>query len=124
MATTRRDFLRISAATVAASAIRNARPLLAAAPGIRAWTTSKAKRFEAIKVGGWQSRTSGRLEAIAIDPSVQYQQILGFGAAMTDASCTLLRAMGDHERQGLLEELFGSEGLRFSVARTCIGSSD
>jgi glucosylceramidase len=124
MATTRRDFLRISAATAAASAIGSAPLLLAAAPGVRAWTTSKAKRFEAIQVGRWQSSTPGSLEAIAIDPSVQYQEILGFGAAMTDASCTLLHAMGDSERQALLGELFGSEGLRFSVARTCIGSSD
>ena len=124
MATTRRDFLRLTAATAASGAIANAPLLLAAASGVRAWTTSKAKRFEAIQVGGWQSSTPGSLQVIAIDPSVQHQEILGFGAAMTDASCTLLHAMGSPEREALFGELFGSEGLGFSVARTCIGSSD
>jgi glucosylceramidase len=61
---------------------------------------------------------------IRIDPALRYQEILGFGAAFTDASCYLLSKLTPAERQALMSELFGPEGLRLSVCRTCIGSSD
>jgi glucosylceramidase len=61
---------------------------------------------------------------IRIDPGQSYQEMLGFGAAFTDASCYLFDRMEAHNRAALLAELFGPEGLRFSVARTCIGASD
>ena len=50
--------------------------------------------------------------------------MLGFGGAFTDASCYLLSRMESTQRRRLLEELLGANGLRFSVGRTCIGSSD
>ena len=50
--------------------------------------------------------------------------MLGFGAALTDASCYLLERLDAGRRAAILEECFGASGLRFSVARTTIGSSD
>jgi len=61
---------------------------------------------------------------IRIDADKRYQEILGFGAAFTDASCYLFDRLGPHDREVLLDELFGPKGLRFSVGRTCIGASD
>ncbi|HVJ09380.1 MAG TPA: glycoside hydrolase family 30 beta sandwich domain-containing protein [Acidisarcina sp.] len=55
---------------------------------------------------------------------MRYQEILGFGAAFTDASCYLFGQLSAQDRKALLSELFGAEGLRLSVGRTCIGSSD
>src|SRR5258708_17854911 len=53
-----------------------------------------------------------------------YQEILGFGAAFTDASCCLLSVLDEQERSALLNDLLGPNGLRLSVGRTCIGASD
>src|SRR6202035_3083122 len=38
--------------------------------------------------------------------------------------CYLCQRMNSRDREALLAELFGPAGLRFSVARTCIGASD
>lgn len=124
MATTRRDFLKITAATAASGVISNAAQLRASVPRVRAWTTSRNQRVEEIQVGEWRPSSPSKRNVIRIDPSAHYQEILGFGAALTDASCSLLHAMDGSAQQALLAELFGSQGLRFSVARTCIGSSD
>jgi glucosylceramidase len=61
---------------------------------------------------------------IRLDPDQRYQQVLGFGAALTEASCYLLEQLDPARRSAILEECFGDSGLRFSVARTTIGSSD
>jgi glucosylceramidase len=62
--------------------------------------------------------------SIRLDPNQRYQQVLGFGAALTDATCYLLEQVDAAKRRAILEECFGASGMRFSVARTTIGSSD
>ena len=49
---------------------------------------------------------------------------LGFGVAITPASCYLLSKMEPGERRALLREIYTDEGLGLSVGRLCIGSSD
>lgn len=61
---------------------------------------------------------------IYLDPAQRCQEILGFGGAFTDASCYLLSRLSPERRQSLLSELYGPTGLRLSIGRTCIGSSD
>jgi glucosylceramidase len=81
---------------------------------------NRNSRFEPVKV----VQSAHAEPAIEIDPAKRYQQILGFGAAFTDASCYLLHQLPDGERDALLSEFFGAAGLRLSVCRTCIGASD
>lgn len=52
------------------------------------------------------------------------QEILGFGAALTDSACVLINRLDDERRQALMEEIFSPEKANFSVARLCVGSSD
>lgn len=64
---------------------------------------------------------------ITIEPEKHYQQMVGFGAALTDASAWLIhRKLSDSRRQALLRELFGraDEGLGLSFMRLTIGASD
>jgi glucosylceramidase len=61
---------------------------------------------------------------IVIDEDDRRQKVLGFGAAFTDASCYLIGRMSQADRRQILEEFFGASGMRLSVGRTCIGSSD
>lgn len=119
----RRDFLKLAAATSLAA--MNARLLLGSAPPrVQAWTTSKDRRLEELSLQGWRPLPKGSATEILIDTSKRYQEILGFGAAFTDASCYWFSQLETEKRQALLNELFGPNGLRLSVGRTCIGASD
>jgi glucosylceramidase len=62
---------------------------------------------------------------IAIDPDQQFQIMVGFGAAMTDASAFVL----DHDltpaqRDAVLSDLFAPGNLHLSFTRLTIGASD
>lgn len=64
---------------------------------------------------------------LRIDVSRPDQEIVGFGAALTDASAQLIQTRLDPvRREALLRELFGreGEGLGFSFTRLTIGASD
>lgn len=63
---------------------------------------------------------------IRIDASQRRQKMVGFGAAITDASAHLIRTKLDNaQRKMLMDELFGpSPGLNFSFTRIVIGASD
>ncbi len=65
--------------------------------------------------------------AIEIDPARRYQEMVGFGAAITDSSAWLIQQrMNPEQRAALLKELFGREGdgIGLSFTRLTIGASD
>jgi glucosylceramidase len=124
----RRTFLKLSALAASSAA---SGPLHAfggvdsSRPGpIKVWRTSDYQRFEPGEPLAWQSGVPVSAQNIRINPEERHQQVLGFGAALTEASCYLLQQLDDSKRQAILAECFGSAGLGFSVARTTIGSSD
>lgn len=122
---TRRSFLKFSASVLAAFA-GSRTPWLwgQSLSKKKMWITSKEKRFEQVEVPDWQESGATSTTSIHVDVGQRRQQIVGFGAALTDASCYLLGKMSRQHRDELLNELFGPTGLRLSVARTCIGASD
>lgn len=63
---------------------------------------------------------------ITVDETTAYQEMVGFGAAITDASAWLLQnRLTATERESLLQELFGpSPGLGLSFTRLTMGASD
>jgi glucosylceramidase len=63
---------------------------------------------------------------IHVDPTVRYQPMDGFGAALTDSSAWLIdSALDDTAAATLLEELFSTtNGLGLSVVRVPMGASD
>lgn len=68
----------------------------------------------------------GTGHAITVDPGQRYQQMVGFGAAITDASAYLIqRRMRADQREALLRELFGpAPGLGLAFTRVTVGASD
>lgn len=123
----RRTFLKQSAVAAASVTLPvNRLWSLSASPatGLRAWVTAGEDRFRETSVAPWQPASQISGPAIEIDPAQRFQSILGFGGAFTDASCYLLSRMDSASRQKLLNDLLGRDGLRMSVCRTCVGSSD
>ena len=52
------------------------------------------------------------------------QTILGFGAALTEAACTVLDRLLPADRDTLLDELYNPARSNLSTGRLCIGASD
>ena len=62
---------------------------------------------------------------VDVDATVQYQAIVGFGAALTDASALLINRLTPPRRDTVLRELFGPDpGLGLSFVRVPMGASD
>jgi len=125
----RRDFLKLAASAGAVAATGDAIPLhaeLQGVPGsVRGWRTTRDEKFQPIQSPPqWESGKEISPLAIHLDPGTLYQEILGFGGAFTDASCYLLNQMAPDARHAFLSDLYGPAGLRLSVGRTCMGSSD
>lgn len=63
---------------------------------------------------------------IQVDARQRYQEMLGFGAAITDSSAWVIQRMAPEQREKLLRELFGrdGDGLGLDFTRLTIGASD
>ena len=66
------------------------------------------------------------VSAIDLDARTSYQQIVGFGAAMTDASAYLfMHRMPAKARESVMRDLFGRDnGIGLSIVRVPMGASD
>jgi glucosylceramidase len=106
---------------------------------IGVWVTAGDDRFAAAPAvewkavppapmpGIWETPPAPAASAIAsieIDPRRKFQEILGFGAAMTDASCYVFNQLTPAAREKLFFELFHPNEMGLSVCRICVGSSD
>ena len=63
-------------------------------------------------------------ETILLDPTKAYQEVLGVGAALTEAACYMFNQLLPQVREQLFHELYHPSEMGFGVCRTCIGSSD
>jgi glucosylceramidase len=63
---------------------------------------------------------------IEVSPDQRFQEIVGFGASLTDASAWLIQnRLSAAQREALLRELYGREpGIGFSFVRVDMGASD
>src|SRR6185369_12237995 len=72
----------------------------------------------------WKPASGSGANTIQLDTSKTYQDILGFGAAFTDAACYNFSQLSASSQEQLLNEYFSPKEMGFSVCRTCIGASD
>ncbi len=125
MPSSRRTFLKASSAALAALAVSKPASVWADARGpVEIWATFRDRRHTKGEPLEWKPVTEVAADAIVINPSEERQQMLGFGAALTDGSCYLLSQLSETEKQALLPELFAPDQMALNVCRTCIGSSD
>jgi len=94
MEKTRREFLRSSAVGLAATATARALPVFSTDTAgqrgkIAAWATSQKNRFARMSGLRWRTAAAKPSEqAVVLNPEKEFQPILGFGAAFTDALAT------------------------------------
>ncbi|XP_050449095.1 lysosomal acid glucosylceramidase-like isoform X2 [Cataglyphis hispanica] len=67
---------------------------------------------------------SERIKVLTIDSSLKYQQIFGFGGAMTDAAALNIRTLSNETQHKLLESYFGSTGIGYTYCRLPIAGTD
>ncbi len=105
--TSRREFLGVTASLGAVAAIAGTAGLHAeseAAPGpVRAWITTKDKKFQPIESPPqWKTGSEVSPLGVHLEPGARYQEMVGFGGAFTDASCYLMNRMAPEARHALL----------------------
>lgn len=85
--------------------------------------TSGELRYQAQPSLAWRN---GHAEGnvIELNPDKTYQEMLGFGAAFTDAACYTFNRLDPSVREALFHELFHPSEMALNVCRTCIGASD
>jgi glucosylceramidase len=72
----------------------------------------------------WRTGEGGGNNVVTLDPSQRFQDVLGFGAAFTDAACYTFNRLASPARENLFHELFHPSEMGLNLCRTCIGSSD
>lgn len=126
----RRTFLKLSAWGLAAtttSKLAHSLPSNSAAPPqgeISVRVTSGTEHYASAPSLAWRTADTAGNNAITLDPNSKFQEILGFGAAFTDASCYMFNQLSPSSREALFHELFHPSEMGLNVCRTCIGSSD
>jgi glucosylceramidase len=121
----RRTFLKMASATAAALTVAGSVASVAEAGGpVEVWATFRDHRHAKGEPLTWKPAHRVAADAIRIDATETRQEMLGFGAALTDAACYVLSRMTGGERRALIEELFAPGEMALNVCRSCVGSSD
>ncbi len=106
---------------VPAPAPRPVRPL------VQLWLSTADRRLRLAQQPDIEMVASKDLPRdVVIDTHATYQSMVGFGAAMTDASAWLIKnRMNGLQRGALMREMFGPPpGLNMNITRLTIGASD
>jgi glucosylceramidase len=120
----RRSFLKSASAAAAAIAVSNRVAAWAQPATVKMWSTYRDRRHAQATAPEWKPAGQIAASAIVLDPAASRQLMLGFGAAMTDATCYVLSQLSEEERRPIMHDLFAPGEMALNVCRTCIGASD
>ncbi|MDP5082341.1 MAG: glycosyl hydrolase, partial [Winogradskyella sp.] len=62
--------------------------------------------------------------AVFVNSEKTFQEYLGIGGAITDASSEVFSTLDDAQQNKLLQSLYGKDGIGYNIIRTSIHSSD
>lgn len=62
--------------------------------------------------------------AVFVNTAKTFQEYLGIGGAITDASSEVFSTLNDAQQNTLLQSLYGKDGIGYNIIRTSIHSSD
>src|SRR5690606_24928779 len=66
----------------------------------------------------------GENQVVNLYPEIEYQTILGFGGAVTEADGYVFSKLGEENKKKVLELYFGENGNRYNMVRSHIDSCD
>lgn len=94
--------------------------------GVEAYVTTDSRSMEFAREDvAFNGEAAADAATITLNAKVRYQEMDGFGAAVTGSTCYNLLKMQPEERAKFLKETFSdTEGLGFSYIRISIGCSD
>ena len=94
-------------------------------PGtVQVYVTDRERRFQRENQLPWQSQRAASSQSIDLHPGTTFQEILGFGVALTDAACYLLDKLAATTRKQFLGEIFDPAAMGLNTCRVCMGASD
>ena len=93
------------------------------ANNLTVYTTNESAQFQPLSGINFQTNLV-ESPNILIDDTIKYQQIEGFGAAITDSSAYLLYSLPEPLRTNTLKTLLLASGIQMSMIRVPISSSD
>ena len=62
--------------------------------------------------------------AVFVNPKKTFQEYLGIGGAITDASSEVFSTLNNEQQERVLQSLYGKDGIGYNIIRTSIHSSD
>ena len=121
-----RRLASLSLLALATSACVTSRPPARAVVVAHVTTADGTRRLARDADIPWRDGTAPGVTLLTVDTATRYQEMVGFGASLTDASTWLIQTkLTPAARQSLLQELFGrNPGLGFSFTRLDMGASD
>jgi glucosylceramidase len=87
-------------------------------------SSADQKQLLSTEAALWQQPLNKKLPLLQLNTEQKFQQMDGFGYTLTGGSAMHLMGLTEENRQQLLQELFGAEGLAVSYLRLSIGASD
>ena len=91
---------------------------------LRRFLTDSAGTLVESRIDVRATRCEPEMGLVKVYPGVRYQRIIGFGAALTEASGFVFAQMPDDEKIHFAELCFGEQGNQYSLARLSIQSCD
>lgn len=91
---------------------------------MKRYLTDRNRRFEESSVRARPTVGIPEMKLVKLYPDIAYQQVAGFGAALTEASGYVFSQMDDATQRDFLETCFGTSGNRYSLCRLSIQSCD
>lgn len=64
------------------------------------------------------------VSTIVVQEKKRYQMMMGFGGAFTDSACGIFQHLSKEEKKTVLDALFSSDGLSYTLGRLTIGPCD
>ena len=131
MPKSRRELVRLTALSVGLAVAPALQPVHAAAASggtsVQVWLTDIGTNqwVSNQKAVTFQTQQTTNPLTIKVDSRVKYQQITGFGAALTDSSAYLINQLPTSSRNTLMKNLFSpSAGIGLSMVRSPMGATD
>ncbi|GAA0671105.1 glycoside hydrolase family 30 protein [Rheinheimera tangshanensis] len=87
-------------------------------------SSADQKQLLSTETALWQQPLNKELPLLQLKAEQQFQQMDGFGYTLTGGSAMHLMGLTAENRNALLQELFGAQGLAVSYLRISIGASD